>query len=238
MDALGPLARARRYGDVRGTDVTALDAVLRGLVVRVTSGLLPACTGLDADEAAAMGDRLQATQAALALLAAHDATAELRPSWYQALSRLLDGPTVPGLLRGRASRLLLDADQLDPGGAGRLLGRALTPGTPAQEGAAFVEGFLAGSGTVLVHDRALLGLVDRWVADLPADAFSDALPLLRRTFATFEPSERRLIGELVRRGGAGTSPEPDAEDGLDEERVRAALATMAELLGVEHGDRA
>ena len=35
MDALGPLARARRYGDVRGTDVAALDAVLRGMVVRV-----------------------------------------------------------------------------------------------------------------------------------------------------------------------------------------------------------
>jgi len=238
MDALGPLARARRYGDVRGTDVAALDTVLRGLVVRVTSGLLPACTGLDADEAAAMGDRLQAAQAALALLAANDDAANLLPSWYQALSGLLGSPTVPGLLRGRASRLLLDADQLDAAGAGQLLGRALTPGTPAQEGAAFVEGFLAGSGTVLVHDRALLGLVDRWVAELPADAFSDALPLLRRTFATFEPSERRLIGELVRRGGAAAQPEAAFEDGLDEERVRAALATMAELLGVEHGDRA
>jgi hypothetical protein len=132
--------------------------------------------------------------------------------------------------------LLLDAEQLDAGGAGQLLGRALTPGTPAREGAAFVEGFLAGSGTVLVHDRALLGLVDRWVAELPVSAFSDALPLLRRTFATFEPSERRLIGELVRRDGAGAPPEADAGDGLDDERVRAALATMAELLGLDHGD--
>ena len=112
----------------------------------------------------------------------------------------------------------------------------LTAGTPAQEGAAFVEGFLAGSGTVLVHDRALLGLVDRWVAELPTDAFSDALPLLRRTFATFEPSERRLIGELVRRGGAGAPHETELAGGLDEERVRAALATMADLLGVEQED--
>jgi hypothetical protein len=150
---------------------------------------------------------------------------------------LLGGPTVPGLLRGRASRLLLDAEELDAPGAGQLLGRALTPGTPAQEGAAFVEGFLAGSGTVLVHDRALLGLVDAWVAELPAESFSDALPLLRRTFATFEPSERRLIGELVRRGSGSARPEPGAQDGLDEERVRAALATMAELLGVDPGDR-
>ena len=46
MDALGPLARARRYGDVRGTDGGALDTVLAGLVVRVAAGLRPACTGL------------------------------------------------------------------------------------------------------------------------------------------------------------------------------------------------
>ena len=242
MDALGPLARARRYGDVRGTDVAALDTVLRGLVVRITSGLGPACTSLDADEAAAMGHRLQATQAALALLTANDDAANenragLQPLWFRALSGLLQGPTVPGLVRGRASRLLLDAEQLDADGAGRLLGRALTAGTPAQEGAAFVEGFLAGSGTVLVHDRALLGLVDEWVAELPAEAFTDALPLLRRTFATFEPSERRLIGELVRRGGVGAPSDPGLAAGLDEERVRAALATMAALLGVEHGER-
>ena len=247
MDALGPLARARRYGDVRGTDVAALDTVLRGLVVRITSGLGPACTNLDADEAAAMGHRLQATQAALALLAANEdaaneetaneGTAGHEPLWFRALAGLVQGPTVPGLVRGRASRLLLDAEQLDAAGAGRLLGRALTAGTPAREGAAFVEGFLAGSGTVLVHDRALLGLVDEWVAELPADAFTDALPLLRRTFATFEPSERRLIGELVRRGGADAQGDAGLAAGLDEERVRAALATMAAMLGVEHGDR-
>ena len=29
MDALGPMARARRYGDVRGTDTVALESALR-----------------------------------------------------------------------------------------------------------------------------------------------------------------------------------------------------------------
>ena len=137
---------------------------------------------------------------------------------------------VPGLVQGRACRLLLDAEQLDPDAAGRRLARALTPGTPAADGAAFVEGFLAGSGTVLLHDRALLGLLDDWIASLPADGFADTLPLLRRTFATFEPSERRLIGELVRRGGAGTGG-AHGDEALDEERAAAALATMADSAG-------
>jgi hypothetical protein len=85
---------------------------------------------------------------------------------------------------------------------------------------------------VLVHDRDLLGVLDEWIGQLPAEAFTDALPLLRRTFATFEPSERRLIGELVRRDGmAATMSATEGE--LDGERVALALATMADLLGVE-----
>ena len=228
MDALGPLARARRYGDVRGTDGGALDTVLAGLVVRVAAGLRPACTGLAAEEAASMAGRLQATQSSLALLGEADQLA----TWYGALAGLVGPPEVAAMVRGRACRLLLDAEQLGADDAGRRLGRVLTPGTPPAEGAAFVEGFLAGSGTVLVHDRELLGLLDEWIGRLPAEAFTDALPLLRRTFATFEPSERRLIGELVRQDGApAAAPTVDGE--LDEERVALALATMAELLGVE-----
>ncbi|HEY8093737.1 MAG TPA: DUF5682 family protein [Acidimicrobiales bacterium] len=228
MDALGPLARARRYGDVRGTDTDALDSVLAGMVVRVSAGLRPACTGIDAEAAALMAGRLQATQAALALLAdpAHTAT------WHGALLGLLGAAMVPGMVQGRACRQLLDAEQMSLDEAGRRLARAVTPGTPPAEGAAFVEGFLAGSGTVLVHDRTLLSLLDDWLARLPADGFTDALPLLRRTFATFEPSERRLIGELVRRGPASASASPPVDHALDEERAAAALATMVELLGV------
>ena len=228
MDALGPLARARRYGDVRGTDGGALDTVLAGLVVRVAAGLRPACTGLAAEEAASMAGRLQATQSSLALLGEADQLA----TWYGALAGLVGPPEVAAMVRGRACRLLLDAEQLGADEAGRRLGRVLTPGTPPAEGAAFVEGFLAGSGTVLVHDRELLGLLDEWIGRLPAEAFTDALPLLRRTFATFEPSERRLIGELVRQDGAPAAA-PTADGELDEERVALALATMAELLGVE-----
>jgi hypothetical protein len=228
MDALGPLARARRYGDVRGTDGGALDTVVDGLVVRVAAGLRPACTGLAADEAGSMAGRLQATQSSLALLG----DADQLSSWYGALAGLVGPAEVAAMVRGRACRLLLDAEQQGPDEAGRRLSRVLTPGTPPAEGAAFVEGFLAGTGTVLVHDRELLGLLDEWIGWLPAEAFTDALPLLRRTFATFEPSERRLIGELVRQNGAPAAA-PTADGELDEERVALALATMAELLGVE-----
>jgi Family of unknown function (DUF5682) len=227
MDALGPLARSRRYGDVRGTGSAMLDAVIEAIVVRIAAGLRPACTGLAGDEAAAMAGRLQAAQSAVALLTG----TAYADTWHRALMSVVEAPGVPGVVRGRGCRLLLDADQLDADGAGRRLSRALSYGTPAAEGAAFVEGFLAGSGTVLVHDQTLLALVDDWLARLPEDTFITCLPLLRRTFSTFEPSERRLIGELVVRDAAGGRPVM-GDGTLDAERVAVAVATMAELLGV------
>ncbi len=83
---------------------------------------------------------------------------------------------------------------------------------------------------MLVHDHELLAVVDRWLSTLPASAFDVTVPLLRRTFGSFEPAERRQLGRLVageeRERLAGFGPD------LDEERVRAALGTVRRLLGL------
>ena len=123
--------------------------------------------------------------------------------------RVLSGrDTVPGVIRGRAVRLLLDDGQLAQDEAALLMGLALSPGTPPADAAAWIEGFVgggSGGGMLLVHDERLLGLVDAWLAEVPAEAFTDVLPLLRRTFSAYEAGVRRTLGELVRRGpGAGS----------------------------------
>jgi hypothetical protein len=127
--------------------------------------------------------------------------------------------------------MLADADLLQPEVVERRVSRALSPGTPPLEAAAFVEGFLGSSGTVLVHDPLLLRVLDQWISSLPADAFVDALPLLRRTFGGFDAAERRSIGERIRTGEAPGTHRGETE--LDPERVAAALETMAQLLGVQ-----
>jgi len=225
MDSLPALARTVRYGDVRGTDARALTDVLGGMVVRIAAGLVPACTGLDTDTAEAMGRRIDETRSALSLLA----DAELFEKFHTAVHELVERDRVHASLQGRATRLLADAGVLAADHVERRMSRALSPGTPPTDGAAFVEGFLGGSGTMLVHDADLLGLIDRWLATLDPDAFIETLPLLRRTFATFEVAERRQIGERVR---TGTSP-LDGGDGnlLDPERVAAGLHTIALMLG-------
>ena len=226
MDALAPLARVARYGDVRGTDASALATTLDGLIVRICSGLGPAVASLDDDGAASAAERLGATQASLALVD-HPARHDL---WPRALEGVAARQGSHGVVRGRAIRLLVDSERWSSEQAGSALSRALSAGTPAQSGAAFVEGFLAGSGTVLLHDARLLELIDSWLAGLDAESFVDIVALLRRTFGSFELAERRQLGLLVSGHGDGRPPAPYGWD-LDEERARRGLATVAELLG-------
>ena len=172
-----------------------------------------------------MTERLSALQAALAML---DHTARHR-EWLAVLGELA-ATAGHGLVCGRATRLLHDSGSWPTGEVQRRLSRALSGGTPPAAGAAFVEGFLAGSGSVLVHDAELLAVLDDWVAALPGDAFDAVVVLLRRTFGAFEAAERRqlmavLMGLGVERiGGFGADVDP--------ERASAVLVTVRQMLGL------
>ncbi|MFF7971717.1 DUF5682 family protein [Streptomyces sp. NPDC007905] len=243
--ALPALVRSLRYGDVRGTDTGALAGVAAGLAERVFVGLPPACTALDADAAEEMRGHVEAVHGAVGLLAesltgtSDTGHNDLRVRWRSVLRALALRDTVPGVVRGRAVRLLLDDGELGPEEAARLMGLALSPGTPPADAAAWIEGFVGGGGgMLLVHDDRLLGLVDTWLTGVPAEAFTDVLPLLRRTFAAYEPGVRRTLGELVRRGPGGYSGPTSQAAGIsgfaaepDAERADAVLPVLRLLLG-------
>ncbi|CAM5655836.1 putative protein OS=Streptomyces griseomycini OX=66895 GN=FHS37_001482 PE=4 SV=1 [Streptomyces griseomycini] len=233
---------------MRGTDTAALAEVAAGLAERVFVGLPPACAGLDADAAEEMRRHLDAVHGAVGLLG--DAPApghgNLRARWQSVLRTLTARDTVPGVLRGRSVRLLLDDGELAQDEAARLMGLVLSPGTPPADAAAWIEGFVgggSGGGMLLVHDERLLGLVDAWLTGVPAEAFTDVLPLLRRTFSAYEPGVRRTLGELVRRGpgrrgsaAAAGSGTPGFAPGLDDARADAVLPVVRLLLGLDGGD--
>ncbi|MET8681612.1 DUF5682 family protein [Streptomyces sp. NPDC004647] len=176
--------------------------------------------------------------------------AGMRERWAAVLRALARRDTVPGSIRGRAARLLLDDGRLAVDEAARYMGLALSPGTAPAESAAWIEGFVGGGrggGMLLVHDERLLGLLDAWLTGVPADAFTDVLPLLRRTFAVYEPGVRRTLGELARRGpaapgaaatGAAGAAAPGFGSGLDPERAAAVLPTLRLLLGHDDNDLA
>jgi hypothetical protein len=243
MEALPPLARVVRYGNVRQTDTNMVVGVIDGLVTRICIGLPTTCASLDDNAAEEMYGRFMSMTMALTTLQNEDHIGQ----WHDVLQKLADMPNLHGLLAGRATRLLLDAGIFDMPEATRRLQLALsplkqlgvildqaimpTPQTSVSPAAIaqWVEGFLRGSGLMLVHDESLWHVLDEWVLSLPEASFLVALPLLRRTFATFTRPERRQIGEQVRHVKGTT--QSDQAFPFDSKQAEQALPLLKQLLG-------
>lgn len=231
MEALPPLANVQRYGNVRGAGAATVGHIVTGLVARVCIGLPGACASLNDDAASAMMDRIIDTNAAIALLQ-NEAHSE---AWRGALARLADRRGAHGLVAGRCCRLLLDAGAFTADESARRMSLALSTANEPAQAAAWIEGFLSGSGLLLVHDEALWRTLDDWLSALPGESFTTLAPLLRRTFSTFAGPERRSLGERAHRGAGASHAriggQARAED-FDRARAEAVLPLMARLLGV------
>jgi hypothetical protein len=231
MDALAPLARVARYGDVRGTPTGHVLPVIEGLFQRVLVGLPGACASLDDEAAHRMVESIGRVQESLDLLdRAND-----RQAWQQVLRQLVDRDAIHGLVRGWSCRLLYQQKALDEGELARRARLALAPAAGTLPAAAWVEGLLCGSGMVLLHEDALWMALDAWLCDLSPETFVELLPLLRRAFSTFTPPERRAMGEKVKRldrtaqGKVKTSFE--SPPSIDARRAEWVLPVLRQVLG-------
>ncbi len=228
MSALSPLAQILRYRDVRQTDMEVVAHVVDGLVTRICIGLPETCASLD-DEAAAMMDKqIMQTHSAINLLQNQGH----QQIWWMVLKQLVNRDSLHGLLGGRCCRLLLDGGQFEPSRAAQQLGLALSLATEPTQAAAWIEGFLKGSGLLLLHDQEIWQVLDQWVCKLAPDTFVTLLPLLRRTFSTFPAAERRQMGERVIQGRVGAGLQGWGSEELDCDRAEMVLPLVAQLLGM------
>ncbi|MGA5541870.1 DUF5682 family protein [Mycobacterium sp. NPDC051198] len=228
MAALPALARSLRYGDVRRTDAGALGAVTTSLARRVNVGLPATLTGLGPDAAAEMLAHVNAVTDTVDLL-----EADVRGEWLATIARLADRDDLHGSLVGRFVRIGVDGAVFTTAEAARRMRRALSIGAPADEKSAWIEGFLSGSGLLLVHDTELLAVIDEWLTGLTATEFTDVLPLVRRTFSTFDAGIKRNIGHAVTTAGATAHTEFD----IDADRARPVVIAAAAIFarGINHG---
>jgi uncharacterized protein DUF5682 len=229
MAALPPLANILRYGNVRQADTGMISDVVDGLVARICIGLPGACASLNDEAAAAMLERAAAVNGAVALLQ----NEEYRAAWQRVLRQLADQEGLHGLLAGHCCRLLLEARALDAEAVARRMSLALSVAVEPSQAAAWVEGFLKGSGILLLHDDRLWQVLDGWVSELSGDTFTQLLPLLRRTFSTFPAPERRAMGERARRGPTRQAAHIAEVPDFDTAGAEAVLPLVARLLGLD-----
>jgi len=229
MQAVPALARVMRYGTVRQTDASLVGQIVSGIVERICIGLPGACLSLADDAAAELFEQVLAVHGALATLQDE----ALLERWFATLYSLATHDRAHHLLQGRAARLVHDAGRARAEKVGRWMSLALSPGTNRAAAAAWVEGFLRGSGLILIHDATLWRLLEQWIAELDGEAFTELLPLLRRTFSTFEVAERRQMGQRVKSGTDPASIATPRSAGFCHDRAAQVLPLIAQLLGVE-----
>lgn len=241
MNALPPLARIARYGDVRQTRAEQLLPVIDGLFERVVINLPGACASLDDDAAGSMVNSIDQVQESVQLLNRDEQRAE----WARTLWRLMERESIHGLVRGRCCRLLLEQNVLDEVELQRQTGLALSPAIEARQAAAWIEGMLHGSGLVLLHQDGLWRALDGWIRELSTETFELLLPILRRAFSGFQAPERRKMGEKIRHlhsnsgqrtGQQSLAPGDTALD-IDTERADRVLPVLAQLMGVTYHGR-
>ena len=177
-----------------------------------------------------MRAELDAVHQALALHARTGSGPATRELWIRTLTELAERRDLHGLLAGRIVRLLVDAGVLTRDEAARRMSSRLSIGVSPADKAAWAEGFLSGSGLLLVHDPDLLAVLDGWVASIDGPQFLDVLPLLRRAFGEFSPSERSNIAGNLKRLATGEAPPRSTEEPVDPDRAAGVLRTIAAIL--------
>lgn len=228
MAALPPLAQVTRYGNVRKTDAESVSQVVDELIARVCVGLVNACFSLNDEAAAEMYNHIINTHQVVNLLQKDEHT----KAWHQALRKLSETNSLHGLIAGRACRLLYEVKEFDIEETGSHMSLALSSANEPTKVASWIEGFLKDSGTILVHDTKLWEILDLWTTSLKEDIFIVLLPLLRRTFSTFQKAERRQIGTLAKKGSSKIKTSKTTPKDLDQVRAEKTIPLLAKLLGL------
>ncbi|MCC5898132.1 MAG: hypothetical protein JJU32_09475 [Phormidium sp. BM_Day4_Bin.17] len=232
-NTLPPLVGIIRYGNRHQTEGTVLQPICDRLVLRCCLNFPPASRHLNPSAARHLAQALLTAQRAIALLP----NPSHQSRWLSSLKTLLNTPETAGLLSGLSCRLLLDQQALSPEQVRQQLAWVLNPSQSLERAAYWLEGFLQGSGVLLIHDDRLLGLLDDWVRSLPEDEFLTLLPLLHRSFSRFSPAERRQIslklGQAVatQANSPDDPPQPSQPLSLDPNRSRHVLPILQQLLG-------
>lgn len=225
MEVIPGLVNVTRYGNVRKTDAALVLGIAESMITRICISLPTACSGIDEDAAAHLLDLFFKMNDAVNLLQQD----EITQFWQQTLSAVANSKNSAPVIAGYATRLLADHKLIAGDELVKAFYYAMSAAMAPATAAAWLEGFLKGSGTLLLLDNDLWSIINEWVRQLDEPVFTQVLPLLRRTFSNFSPAERRKLGEKARSGGFTMIKK--AESGFDEERAKAGIPIIMQLFG-------
>jgi hypothetical protein len=227
VNAIPPLVNIVRYGNVRNTDADMVLQIIRSLSLRVCIGLTNAVMGLNDDAARDLIPMISSLHDAFSILQEE----ELNQAWRETMQKISDSDQASPIVSGYCTRLLANQKTLEGDALVKKFHYRMSAHAAPDQCAAWLEGFLKGSGTILIVDNDLWNLVNQWVHLLTEETFIEVLPLLRRTFSEFNAVEKRKLGEKVKQGESVTNSSVQPI-GIDVERGKKGIPVVLQMLNV------
>ncbi|WP_462241428.1 DUF5682 family protein [Ferruginibacter sp.] len=227
MEVIPNLVNVSRYGSVRKTDADLVMGIVDSMITRICISLPAACTGINEDAADHLLELFAKMNDAVNILQQKD----ISEQWQQTLTFVAAGKNAAPVIAGYATRLLADYKLIVGDELVKAFYYAMSAATAPGIAAAWLEGFLKGSGTILLIDNDLWAVVNNWVEQLDEEVFTQVLPLLRRTFSNFSKPERRKLGEKVKSGGVSGNVLQKLATDIDSERARQGIDVVMKMMG-------
>ncbi|MBK8557034.1 MAG: hypothetical protein IPL65_15240 [Lewinellaceae bacterium] len=224
-EAIPPLTAVWRYGSVRKLPLEGIWHLLDQIIPRVCIQLPDACVLINEDLAEQVHDNMRALNRAFGILD----KPEIDTRWCECLQKIRAAEGAAPLLAGFSTRLLFDKNAISWEDTAAYLQFELSSGQPTAHAAQWLEGFLYGSGLLLLHQPTVWQLLYLWVGQLEDQQFVEALPILRRSFSRFSGPEREkmlLLAKTPQQERSGTTTTQPDQDNPN----RAPMMALIRLL--------
>jgi hypothetical protein len=226
MEALPALVQVYQYGNQRKSETQFFKDIIEEIVPRIFIGLPAVCSGIEEELAREVYAAMMRSHHALHLFNQR----ELLDSWLRVLKTLSHTKSAHLLIQGWCWRMLFDKQQVETERMETIMQGYLTTSREPMDFAQWLDGFLSGSGLLLIHNPGFWKLLDDWIQQLSEEQFKTILPILRRTFSAFQGPERKKMLDLAR-FGPDTAKKVEIVD-VNEELAEMALSSVRKLLEI------
>ena len=169
LESLPPLCAVVRYGNVRKFDFSAVRDMLETMLTRINVGGFLMCININDDAARELKDHLG--QVNLALNTLNDEACS--KIWHDFITKVQASGKVHPLISGCTTRLMRDHHTITNELILQALSYYSSVGNTPNDIAFWFEGFLENSGTVLLLDDVLWGLVNSRFYAVPLQPLSN-----------------------------------------------------------------
>ncbi len=225
MDTFIPLVQISRYGNVRNTDAKTISVILDSVFKRMRINLPTSVMNINDDQALLVAEQIKKVQDAVQLLNNEN----FKMDWTKTIQKIIQMRQVAAIIHATACKILYDVRILDETLTANEFSKALSTNNEPNYSANWIEGFLKDGATTLLLDDTIWNIVNAWVKTLDTDIFFTVVPLLRRTFSTYNAVEKKKIAlRVTEKSSIKTVVQKDAD--FNRARAEKVLPVLEKML--------